>query len=230
MTAVGGGLEDRIAGIVLAAGCSSRMGEAHNKLVEDVGGRALVAAPVDALIGAGLAPILVVTGFEAARVRAALGDRRCELVHHDGWPEGMGSSLAHGARALGRLAPDAAAVVVCVGDLPALAPEHVRRVVAAAASANAAIDPGALVVPTCGGRRGHPVLFGADHFAALSRLAGDQGGRAILEANSARTTFVAIDDEAILVDVDTPTELARARERHGERDHGDPGHDERRRS
>lgn len=219
----------RIAGIVLAAGSSSRMGGAHNKLVEEVGGRALVAAPVDALIGAGVAPILVVTGFEAARVRAALGGRPCEFVHHDGWAEGMGSSLAHGVRALARHVPDAAAVVVCVGDLPSLTAEHVRRVVAAASSADADVDPGALVVPTSGGRRGHPVLFGAGHFAGLSRLAGDQGGRAILEANPTRTIFVAIDDEAILVDVDTPAELARARERHGERDHGEPDHEERRR-
>lgn len=200
----------RIAGLVLAAGNSSRMGPARNKLVEEIAGRPLVAGPVDALLEAGIEPVVVVTGFEADRVRSALGERVCRFVHHDAWAEGMGSSLAHGARAILALAPPSKAVLVCVGDLPGLRAQHVERVVESARAATGAIDPARIVIPTHRGRRGHPVLFGALHLSALARLTGDQGGRSILEANEANVFTVELDDDAILRDVDTPAELGMA--------------------
>ena len=200
----------RIAGLVLAAGNSSRMGASRNKLVEEIAGRPLVAGPVDALLEAGIEPVVVVTGFEADRVRSALGKRACRFVHHEDWAEGMGTSLAHGVRAILELAPSPETVLVSVGDLPELRTHHVERVVEAARGANGAIDAARIVIPTHRGHRGHPVLFGSAHFAALTRLTGDQGGRAIFDANDASVCTVELDDDAILRDVDTPAELARA--------------------
>lgn len=201
----------RIAGLVLAAGSSSRMGPERNKLVEEIAGRALVAGPVDALLAAGIEPVVVITGFEADRVRSTLGARCCRFVHHDAWSEGMGSSLARGAREILELAPPPAAVLVCVGDLPGLRAQHVERVVEAARGATGAIDPARIVIPTHRGQRGHPVLFGALHFSALARLTGDRGARSILEANEANVCTVELDDDAILRDIDTPAELGLAR-------------------
>lgn len=201
----------RIAGLVLAAGNSSRMGPERNKLVEEIAGRPLVAGPVDALLEAGIAPVFVVTGFEADRVRSALGDRACEFIHHEAWAEGMGSTLAHGVRAIRALVPPPAALLVSVGDLPGLRAQHVKSVVEAACSATGGIDPSRIVIPTHRSRRGHPVLFGSAHFAALSRLEGEQGGRSILEANDASVCNLELDDDAILRDIDTPAELGSAR-------------------
>ena len=201
----------RIAGIVLAAGNSSRMGPARNKLVEQIAGRPLVAGPVDALLEAGIEPVLVVTGFEDDRVRSALGKRACRFVHHEAWAEGMGSTLAHGVRAILALASPPDALLVSVGDLPGLRAQHVERVVEAARGATGGIDPSRIVIPTHRSRRGHPVLFGSAHFAALSRLERDQGGRSILDANDASVCTLEIDDDAILRDIDTPEELGIAR-------------------
>lgn len=201
----------RAAGLVLAAGNSSRMGSAHNKLVEAVAGRPLVAWPVDALVEAGIGPVVVVTGFEAERIRSALGGRACRFVHHEAWPEGMGSSLAHGARAILALTPLPAAVLVSVGDLPGLRAQHVERILAAARAPEGTIDPACIAIPTHRGRRGHPVLFGSNHFLALTRLTGDRGGRSIFEANEQDVRTVEVDDDAVLRDVDTPTELGAAR-------------------
>ncbi len=200
----------RIAGIVLAAGNSSRMGPARNKLVEQIAGRPLVAGPVDALLAAGIEPVLVVTGFEGDRVRSSLGERACQFVRHEAWAEGMGSSLAHGAQAILALAPTPEAVLVCVGDLPGLRAQHVERVVEAAHAGSGGIDPLRIVIPTHRSHRGHPVLFGALHFSALARLTGDQGGRSILDANEAHVCTVELDDDAILRDIDTPAELGMA--------------------
>lgn len=187
------------------------MGPAHNKMIEEIAGRPLVAWPVDAMIEAGIDPVVVVTGFEAERVRTALADRACRFVHHAAWSEGMGSSLAHGAQAILASTPTPAAVLVSVGDLPGLRAHHVVRIDEGARAPNGTIDPARIVIPTHRGRRGHPVLFGSQHFAALARLTGDRGGRAIFEANAEDVRTVEVDDDAVLRDVDTPAELGAAR-------------------
>lgn len=205
-----------IAGIVLAAGRSARMGPERNKLVEPIAGRPLVAWPVDALLEAGIDPVVVVVGFESDRIRTALRGRPCRFVEHAEWREGMGSSLARAMRELtaGSTLPDA--VLVCVGDLPGLRAADVARVVDAARRAGGeggAIDPDRIVVPVCEGRRGHPVCFGAHHFAELARSEGDEGARALLEQNADRVFRIELGNEAILRDVDTPTDLEAARQR-----------------
>ena len=210
----------RVAGIVLAAGSSSRMGPERNKLVEPIAGRPLVAWPVDALLEAGVDPVLVVTGYEAERVRSALGGKDCRFVHNEAGSEGMGSSLARGMRELLALWPPLEAVLVCVGDLPGLRAKHVTTVIEAALEARVAPDanderstipPTALVVPTHANRRGHPVLFGSRYFADLARVTGDEGARSILTQNKHSVKPIELDTPAILADIDTPADLAEAR-------------------
>jgi molybdenum cofactor cytidylyltransferase len=207
-------MRGRLAGIVLAAGCSARMGPERNKLVEPVAGRPLVAWPVDALLEAGIDPVVVVVGFEADRIRTALGGRPCRFVEHAGWREGMGSSLARAMDDLLTRSPLPDAVLVCVGDLPGLRAADVARVVEAArrdTRDGGALDPDRIVVPVFEGRRGHPVCFGARHFAALAQSTGDEGARSLLEQNADRVLRIEIANEAILRDVDTPTDLESAR-------------------
>lgn len=212
------------AAIVLAAGRSARMGPGRNKLIETVGDRAVVAWVVDAFEGAQIAPILVVTGHEAPRVREALAGRACRFVAHAGWSEGMGSSLACGARALLALdRPPARGVFVSVGDLPGLRAVHVGRLLRAfaedaptsgAAGAIEGATAGAadrVWIPTCAGRRGHPVLFGAGWLPALARLGGDEGARTLLRDREERVVEVELGDAGLLHDVDTPAALEAAR-------------------
>lgn len=200
-----------VAGIVLAAGCSARMGAQRNKLLEPLGERPLVAGPVDALLAAGVRPVVVVTGFEAERVRAALAGRACRFAHHAGWADGMGESIACGMRALREDACAPEAVLVSVGDLPGLRADHVEAIVAAACSGQGVLERERIVVPSFAGRSGHPVLFGAVHFEALAGLRGDRGARAILAANPQDVRMVEAPDDAIVRDVDTPEDLVAAR-------------------
>ncbi|MBY0400872.1 nucleotidyltransferase family protein [Myxococcota bacterium] len=205
-----------VVAIVLAAGRSARMGSERNKLVEEVAGRPLVAWPVDALLEAGIERVIVVTGFEAERVRAALGERLCSFVDHAGWAEGMGSSLACAVRAVlaGPTRPDA--ILISVGDLPGLRAEHVATVLAAARDASGRIPAERIVLPTHAGRRGHPVSFGSDWFDALAQLAGDEGARSLLRAHPDRIVEVEVADAGCLRDVDTPDDLNAARSGSGD--------------
>ncbi len=184
----------RVAGVVLAAGGSTRMGT--NKLALPVEGKPIVLHVIDALLEAGVTPVFVVTGHERARLEALLSARPITVVHHADHTTGMGKSIACGVRAV---AANTEGALVCVGDLPRLRAHHVTQVLSAFDGSTGT----EIVVPTSGGRRGHPVLFGVRHFAALRALQGDRGARAILEAHQADVREIGVGDDAVVRDVDT---------------------------
>ena len=189
----------RIAGVVLAAGTSSRMG--RNKLVEQVAGKALVRHAVDAALEAGLDPVIVVTGHEAGRVRAALADADVCFVHNDAFPDGLSRSLRAGIAAV---PPDRNGAMVLLGDMPDVTSGLVRQL-------TAVFDPArgrAIIVANAQGERGHPVLWARQYFPQMESLKGDVGAKALLVANSGQVFDVAAADEAPITDLDTPAALA----------------------
>jgi molybdenum cofactor cytidylyltransferase len=191
-----------IAAVVLAAGKASRMGD--NKLLLELDGHALVRHVVLAALASRAHPVVVVTGNDADRVREALSDLDVRFVHNPDFATGMASSLRAGIAAVG----DAAGALVCLGDMPRVTARHLDALIA---SFEAAHDDGAIIVPTCERKRGNPVLWGRRHFASIAALGGDVGARALIEQAANEVVWLAIDDPAILVDVDTPAALSSLR-------------------
>jgi len=195
--------QPRVAGLLLAAGRGRRFAALapRDKLLEPLDGEPVALHACRALAaGCGLT-VAVVGPHAAGPLREALLAGGARLVVADDADLGMGHSLAAGARAM--VAEGLAdALMVLPADMPWLRAQTVRTVAAAAARAGAA----GLVVPALvDGRRGHPVAFGAAHFAALGRLRGDRGARSLLETLPA--SVVTVDDPGILRDVDTPSDL-----------------------
>ena len=192
----------KIVGLVLAAGASRRMGPDRNKLILRIGDRPLLRRVVDVFRDAEVAPIFAVLGHQADAVEPTLGGG-IDVIRHEDWAEGMGSSIACGVSSIEATHhPDA--FLLCVGDLPGLrasALRSVRDVFAREGNADS------IVVPTFEGSDGHPVLFGRSHAKALAALQGDLGARKILEANASSVIRVPIADDGILSDVDTPEAL-----------------------
>lgn len=186
-----------IAGILLAAGMSTRMG--RNKLLIDVEGRPMVACAADAALAAGLDPVVVVTGHDAGNVRAALAGRSVVCVHNPDYVTGMLGSLKAGITAL---PGEANGAVVCLGDMPDVTAAHIACLLAAFDGERR------ICVPVCQGRRGHPVVFGRAYFPEILSLEGDVGARAVVRAHADAVRQVDMDDEAILTDLDTPESLA----------------------
>lgn len=196
-----------VAGLVLAAGASTRMGPETNKLLEEVDDEALVCRPVDALLDAGASPVFVVTGYQAEGLHEALGTRSVRFVHHADWPSGMGSSLACGIHALMACAAECEGVLIALGDLPGLRSEIARQLRERFDRAGAS----AICVPVHAGRRGHPVLFGARHFEELGAMGGESGARELFERHADCVIEVEIESDAPTADIDTPDDLRRMR-------------------
>ncbi len=190
----------RIAALVLAAGRSTRMGPV-NKLLADLKGRPMVARVAEAARASQAAPVIVVTGHERERVEATLAGLDVMLVHNPDYAAGLSTSLHRGLAAL----PEATeGVVVCLGDMPRVTAAVIDRLIAA-------FDPlegRAICLPTWHGKRGNPVLFARRYFAEMQTISGDVGAKALIGEYPEDVCEVAMADDAVLSDVDTPEGLA----------------------
>lgn len=190
-----------VAAVILAAGRSTRLG--RNKLLQDLHGRPLVRYAVAAALGSRAAPVLVVLGHEAERVRSALDGLPVVCVEAGDHAEGMAASLRAGIRAV---PPHATGALIALGDMPLLQPADYDRLLAAR-------TPEALaVLPLYDGRRGHPVLLARALFPRVLTLTGDQGARRLL---TERVVEVPGFGEAVLRDVDDEDGLRRLRQDRG---------------
>jgi len=194
----------RIAALVLAAGRSSRMG-GSNKLLADVHGTPLVARTVDAVLASSARPVVVVTGHQADEVRAALAGRPVAFTHNPDFAEGLSTSLRAG---LAALPADVDGALVCLGDMPAVAPGVLDTLIAAYNPT----EGRTICVPVAHGRRGNPVLWGRRFFADMARISGDTGARHLIGENAEQVCEIQVDTEGVLNDVDTPDGLARLME------------------
>jgi len=187
----------KIAALVLAAGRSSRMGS--NKLLEAVDGQPMIGHAVAAAVGAKCDPVLVVTGNEGERVKAALGDfPGLRTIENPEFSNGLSTSLICG---INTLPGDCDGVLVLLGDMPGVDAGLLERLIAG-------FDPAAgrtIIVPVHGGQMGNPVLWGRAHFESLRRLTGDAGARALLDTSPVFTVEAGI---GALTDLDTPEALA----------------------
>ena len=194
----------RVGAIVLAAGKSTRMGA--NKLLADVNGAPLIRRTVNAVLGCGLEPVIVVSGHEAERVTAALAGLPVAIVHNADYAGGLATSLKRG---LAELPGDADAVLVCLGDMPLVDAATVRRQVAAF---NPAEHRG-IIVPVHQGQRGNPVLWGRQHFAAMAGLSGDHGAKDLMAQFAGEVVEIETQRDGVILDADTPEALAVLRAR-----------------
>ncbi len=189
----------RIAGVLLAAGASTRFGQPKQLL--DWDGLPLVARAADAILAAGLDPAVAVLGCAAQEVQAALGDRPLRIAMSWRWEAGLSASLQAG---LATLPPDVDGAIFVHCDQPFVSADLLRRLVARFEQGDALI-----VYPSCGGQRSTPVLFSRALFAALAAVSGDQGGRALIERHPDQTAAVEVDDPRLLTDIDSPADYRR---------------------
>lgn len=187
----------RVAGVLLAAGTSTRFGD-DNKLLATLDGDPLVRHAARTLLEASVAPVVVVVGHEADRVRDALAGLDVRFVANDAYAEGQSTSVRVGIDALDATVD---AAVVALGDMPFVDSGTIETLVAAYEA-----GVGDAIAAAHDGQRGNPVLFDQRFFTDLTGVAGDVGGRQIL-LRAADSVCVNVDDPGVRQDIDEPEGL-----------------------
>ena len=213
----------KVAGIILAAGCGSRMGTVKQLLPFEnttILGRVIGTARASLLDD-----IVLVLGSEAGRVRHSLDLPHPDLTHSDltypdlthsdlkypdmtgihvvenlDWHKGQSFSVAAGIKAL---PPDTGGALFLLGDQPLVMGQTINRLVSVFQTADHWI-----VAPCHNGQRGTPVLVAAPLFDRLIHPAKDAGARVLFDEFRHRMYCLDVDDPGILRDVDTPADYA----------------------
>lgn len=189
-----------VAGIVLAAGSSSRFGDA-NKLLAEIDGTTVVERSIRPLHDAEIEPLYVVES-EHDHVRAVIEPLCVRSVVNEASSNGQATSVRAGIEAV-RQCESVDAVVISLGDMPFMNASTIEGLVEAYRA-----EVAGMVVAGYRGRRGNPVLFDAAYFDSLAELSGDSGARRlVLESDDA--VLLETGDPGVVRDIDTPADLNR---------------------
>jgi molybdenum cofactor cytidylyltransferase len=187
---------------VVAAGRSTRMAP-RNKLLEKIDGETMVRRVTRLALASSAKPVVVVTGFEADRVGAALHGLDVRLVHNPSYAEGLSTSLRAGLAALPSSCDGA---LICLADMPWVKGSVLQALI----TAFAADGPHSICVPTHHGRQGNPVLWGSAYFPEMMSLSGDSGARPIMARQENHVVAVEVSTDSIFADADAPSDLPRS--------------------
>ncbi|HEY7449529.1 MAG TPA: nucleotidyltransferase family protein [Vicinamibacterales bacterium] len=188
-----------VAGVVLAAGTSTRMG--HNKLLLELDAETLVHRAVRRVVNAGLDQVFVVLGHEADRVREAIGSLKCQTVFNPNYEAGVNSSLRAGIHAVSESSAQAAVVVLA--DMPFVTTAMIRTLVNEFRTSD-----GPLVISDYQGINAPPMLYDRSLFHELAVSEGQGCGKHVVKRHRHEARSVTWPAEA-LTDLDVPADVER---------------------
>ncbi len=184
-----------IAGLILAAGESRRMGRDKALLVYR--GRTFLETLIANLYAAGIQNVIVVLGHHAETIRNAVNLAGARVVVNRDYLRGQTSSLHAGLAAVAGDSPEG--VILCLVDHPAVSAGVLRTLVERFESARPRV-----LIPIHKGQHGHPIVISRELFPELLALPPEVAANTVIRKYRSATEFVEIADPGILIDVDDP--------------------------
>jgi len=185
----------KLVGLLLAAGSATRFGS--DKLQHPLPHGVPMAVQAARHLLSEIARVVAVVRPGSDELARALRGEGCEVTICERAEEGMGASLACGARVAG----EADAYLIALGDMPFVRPSSIAAV-------RDALERGAaLAAPYFRTRRGHPVGISGKFRGELETLQGDEGARRLLAAHEPELVKVPVGDPGVIRDIDRPGDL-----------------------
>jgi CTP:molybdopterin cytidylyltransferase MocA len=203
-----------ISGIVLAAGASTRMGQAKAAMPFGQTGETVLSRVVSRMLAGGVPSVVVVAGAHIDAVRHAMPrhEPRARVLEHPAWAQGQLSSLLAGLDAIDD--PLLEAVMVTPVDVPMVTPFTIAAVISGWRRTRAPIvrPIESSATPGSGSERhGHPVIFDRAVFDDLRAADPNVGAKAVFATWRDRIVNVAVKDPGAFEDIDTPEDYERLR-------------------
>ena len=189
------------AGIILAAGMSTRFGRPKQTLM--LQGKPLLEWVIDACLASCLDRIILVLGHDARKILNTLEHKisatRVQTVVNSCYRAGLSQSLRSGLSAIKQTNPS---VMFLLGDQPMVDPNMINLLLDKfwASEKN-------ICVPVCQGDRGNPVIFSSFFYGRLFQTENDIGARHIIQENPDQVLWIEIDNPWCFFDVDTEDDL-----------------------
>jgi molybdenum cofactor cytidylyltransferase len=189
-----------IAGILLAAGTSSRMGS--NKMLFELAGESVLRGAVRRALAGGLSPLVVVLGHEAEKARRELDGLPCQTVVNPNYEQGINSSLKTGVSAV---PAEVGGAMVMLADMPFVTSEMVAAMIDRFRSSEAP-----LVISDYEGVNAPPMLYDRVLFGELLTMTGEGCGRQVVKQHRDEAEVMSWPAVA-LADLDVPEDYEKVR-------------------
>ena len=196
-----------ISAVILAAGESKRMGK-QNKLLLPVAGEALLVKLIKSVCDSDVGQVIVVIGHEAEKIRRKLNNFPLSFVYNPNFSEGMTTSIKSGVK---EVSPDCDGYMICLADMPFINTSEINKLIHAYAQ-NRIKEKRLIVIPVYQGHRGNPVLFSTEFREDILEHKMEYGCKGVIMKNFESVKEIEMDDDSMLLDVDTLEDYQRATE------------------
>lgn len=188
----------RVAGLLLAAGASTRMGQ--NKLFLELEGETLLRRVAKCAITADLDPVIVVLGYEAGKAQRELADLSVQTIVNEDYEKGVNSSVRLGIAAI---PANVGAAVVMLADMPLVTTQMLAKLLT---RYRETVAP--LVISLYGEVNAPPMLYDRSLFMEIQTMEGEGCGRQVVKRHREEAEVVDCPAYA-LTDVDRPEDYKR---------------------
>ena len=199
-----------IAGLIIAGGYSSRMGDFKPLL--PVKGKPLIEDRILSMVKSGISPIFVVTGYKREELEAIIKEIKSRIplaikvvvIHNPDYDKGMFASIKAGMGEIINYGENNInGVLLLPVDYPLINETHYAKLYDAWLGKS-----DQFAVPCYYGKKGHPLLIPKRAWSEIVSYEGDKGLKGITNAYEDRCEILRVEmkDERVLLDMDTPSD------------------------